>query len=279
MRPSKAVVFILLAMLPPVYAQLDAQASRADIVFSIQPDNSVVQTTQFTFAGPLSGGSVNYTLNTMVRGIVVEDAGQRLEYRLGPDGTLEIFLKGRTSMLKINYIADNVVFRSGDVNQFFTEFSFEQPLDVAAQVKLPAGFGLYEDSYRPAGASTISDGRRIILAWNLSDARSVFFSVKFTQLQESSLPIAVSSLFAGVAIFLFLYFRQKTKEEFIKGFREDEKRVVEYLQERGQALQSDLQKEFHFSRAKATRIVMHLEQKGLLRKQRYGRTNRLFWLK
>jgi len=43
-------------------------------------------------------------------------------------------------------------------------------------------------------------------------------------------------------------------------------------------MQSDLQKTFGFSRAKSTRIIMVLEQKGLVRKQKYGRTNKLHWL-
>jgi len=54
---------------------------------------------------------------------------------------------------------------------------------------------------------------------------------------------------------------------------------VLFLQQRKVSFQRDLQRELQFSRAKATRIVRTLEQKGLLRKEEHGRTNRLFWLK
>ena len=63
------------------------------------------------------------------------------------------------------------------------------------------------------------------------------------------------------------------------GFRHDEKLVIKYLEEKKIGLQRDLEENFKFSRAKATRVVSKLVEKGLVSKKRYGRTNKLTWLK
>jgi uncharacterized membrane protein len=41
-------------------------------------------------------------------------------------------------------------------------------------------------------------------------------------------------------------------------------------------MQNKLEKQLGFSRAKMTRVVKKLEAKGLIEKERVGRTNRLF---
>ncbi|MBI2233275.1 MAG: hypothetical protein HYU56_05110 [Candidatus Aenigmarchaeota archaeon] len=267
----------LLLFALPAYAQQEA-----NITFDIQPDSSVKHAIVFSFSSPLTAASIDYALDGIVRDTEVSGGGQKMEHELIRSDSgyiMRIFLKGPTRSLSISYTADNVVFRSDSVNHFFTELSFEQPTNISARLELPAGYGLYQDSYRPAGASTVSDGRRIILLWRPTNVQSVFFSVKFAKLEEGGLLIASVAVLSGLTIFLFLYLRHKTREEFLRGFREDEKRVIEYLQERKTALQSDLEHEFKFSRAKATRIVSKLQEKNLVGKQKYGRTNKLFWLK
>jgi uncharacterized membrane protein len=63
----------------------------------------------------------------------------------------------------------------------------------------------------------------------------------------------------------------------MSGFFDDEKLVVKYLQKNNPAYQNKVGKEFKFSRAKMTRIVKKLEHRGLVKKERRGRTNRLEW--
>ncbi|MBI4175720.1 MAG: hypothetical protein HY518_00810 [Candidatus Aenigmarchaeota archaeon] len=184
-------------------------------------------------------------------------------------------------MIVISYTVDNAVFRSDSVSFFFTEFQFDNEVDMSVKVMLPPGSGIYNDEYKPADAIITSDGRRIILAWHEEGVKGTLFSVKYSELAESGIDIfAVIAVIAlAIVIFGFIRFRKMERQAFLHGFREDEKKTIQYLEQRKTALQSDLQKEFRFSRAKATRIVMHLEEKGLVRKQRYGRTNRLSWLK
>ena len=272
------LLILALAMFLPVgHSQA---ADRLEITLDIRPDMSVDQTNKFYFSTLLAAGKVNYTVDGRVRDIKILDDKQELDYTFN-NNLIDITLKGPTKTLTITYIADNVIFHSDSVSHFFAEFSFENTIkNMTVEVKLPPGFAIYKNEYRPSSANVVSDGQRIILVWKLNSIKDVLFSVKFSSPdQENNIAGIVAAMLVVVAILIYLHFRKRTREEFLKGFREDEKRTIEYLEQKKVAFQSDLQKEFKFSRAKSTRIVMHLEQKGLVRKQKYGRTNRLYWLK
>ncbi len=69
------------------------------------------------------------------------------------------------------------------------------------------------------------------------------------------------------------------KHEFERGFSEDERRLLLILAKEKRIMQNKVGKELKFSRAKMTRLVKKLEAKGLVEKERVGRTNRLFYKK
>lgn len=270
------LVVVVFALLPFAHAE---NIKNVDITLDIKTDSLVSEANKYFFSTPLTGNTINYTVDGTVSNIRVFDDSQQLEYTLN-NNTIQIFLRGSANTITISYDAADVIFRSDSVNHFFTEYTFDQDVNLSVQLKLPAGYVIYQNSYRPVNAIIGSDGERIILTWN-EYSSDVLFSVKYANFgggNNITLFIATIIMLA-VIIYMYLHSRKKMREEFISGFREDEKKTIEYLEQRKIALQSDLQKEFKFSRAKATRIVMHLEAKGLVRKQRYGRTNRLYWLK
>lgn len=288
MRNAIIILGLLLLFTLPVFAQSinNYSIQKIEINFDIHEDKSVSQSTRFYFESSVSG-FVNYTLNENVKNIVISDSVQQLNYSIEKinDGyNLEIFLKDPTSTLTLSYTVNGIIFTSDQVDHFFTEFSFGNEIPyINVTLSLPAGYGLYENSYHPATAVTSSDGKRIILAWNESNVTTGLFSVKFIRLnqQNDMLPffIIILSGLSVLLVFLYIFFRKRAREEFLIGFRQDEQKAIKYLEEKKMAMQRDLQSEFKFSRAKATRIVMRLEERGLLRKQRYGRTNKLFWLR
>lgn len=281
-----AALLLLLAV-PSVKSQLgdNATVSSLEVDFKINPDLSVRQSMNFSFSTEISESPVSYTISENIRNIEVSDGSQKLEFSLLPKGDaydLQISLKKPTKSLTISYDLDNVVFKSDSVDHFFTEFSFEKPIEkLKVEVKLPEGYSIYQNSYRPGQAGILSDGRFIILSWEMADVRQpVFFSVKFTKAsKEINIWPAVAILLAGGLVAFYFYSKKRTKEEFLRGFRTDEQKVLEYLQSRKTATQNEIKKEFQFSRAKATRIVMKLQEKQLVEKERLGRTNKLVWKK
>ena len=271
------LIIIVLGLLVP-FAHAE-NIKNVGITLDIKIDSLVSETNKYLFSTPLTGNTINYTVDGTVSNIRVFDDSQQLDYALN-NNTIQIFLRGSTNTITISYDAADVIFRSDSVSHFFTEYMFDQDVNLSVQLKLPAGYGIYQNSYKPANAIIGSDGERIIISWD-EYGNDVLFSVKYTNLGGGNniILFIVAIIMLAAIIYLYLHSRKKMREEFISGFREDEKKTIEYLEQRKIALQSDLQKEFKFSRAKATRIVMKLEEKGLVRKQRYGRTNRLYWIK
>ena len=269
---KKALFIVLIALAMPVYA------TTTDIVSELST-SSVHQTITIDFTTPVNG-EINYTLGTFVHDVKVTNGSDTLKHKLINDNGVEILSiqSARTSRLVIDYTIPDVVFHSENVYHFFTELSFNSST-LSARARLPAGYGLYDNNYKPDGADIVSDGQRIILLWS-SLPQDTFFSIKFVQLNSGS---AVIPYLAGILtitlVVFFIYYKHKMKQEFTKGFRDDERKVVEYMQKNPYAVQRDVQKMFAFSRAKATRIVYALEKRGLLRKKRYGRTNKLYWTK
>ena len=241
----------------------------------------MVQTTTFFFDQP-ANGNISYILDRSAKDVEVYDRTGAVPYQLTnvQDGyVLSILLEKQTDQITLKYEISDIIFHSDSIEQFFTELAFDNIVNITAQAKLPEGYLVYQGSYRPATASIVSDGRRIILNWNLT-SDDVLFSVKYAKPgQENSIWIAVIAVLAGSLLFVYMYFKQRRKEDILFGFRHDEKLTLNYIEQKKVALQSDLEHEFKFSRAKTTRIVSKLVEKGLVRKQRYGRTNKLTWIK
>jgi uncharacterized membrane protein len=268
-------VIALLLIVSPIYAQ---QISSADVLIDLST-GSVRQTVAMHFAQNVSG-ELNYTLDGRTNSIVVSDGTHNLKYTTKEsDGEINLTIEtNNTDTVIIDYNVDGVVFSSGPIYHFFTELSFDTG-HMSVSAKLPEGYGLYESNdLLPAGGQILSDGKRILVDWNSLPGNAVF-SIKFTKIggQDFTMPIIVVVL--GLAVVgIYLYFSRRMYAEFLSGFREDEKKVIEYMAG-GMKMQRDVQKKFNFSRAKATRIVHVLEGKGLLAKRRYGRTNKLYWTK
>lgn len=286
MRFRLFVVLFVLAVAAPVYAVIET----ADVSFEIQDDLSVAETITVVFDRALTE-PVDYTLNERVSAVAVSDSDSLLVHELiEANGTfiLRIFPEGDKTLV-IKFISDSLVFQNNNIYQFFTELSFAETVKtLEVIVTLPEGFGIFQNSYSPSGAAISSDGRNIQLLWSFSNFNEpTIFSVKFERLGVQLniwIPIALLTLI-GLG-FLYKHYnerlakeKEKAKQEFYVGFREDEKKVIEYLEKHETAYQNKIEHEFKFSRAKMTRIVKKLQEKGLVHKKRKGRTNRLTWVK
>ncbi len=267
-----AILIIFLSL--PVFAQTPSSVSTR---FIISEDNSVAQHTEFTFADYITGKTLNYSVADDVRGIQVSDGTEQLQYNFA-NSNIEIFLQKPTNKLVMDYTTNDVVFQSGSVRQFFTSFSFDSPVTMNVDVILPAGYSIYQDSYYPGNAIIGSYNNQVKISWFMANVTDSVISIKFSGSQDNLAVFALIAIIAALAVALHHY-RKKSKAAFLEGFMEDEKRTIRYIEERKIILQSDLEKEFKFSRAKATRIVSKLVEKNIITKKRYGRTNRLSWTK
>jgi uncharacterized membrane protein len=199
--------------------------------------------------------------------------------------------------LEINYETSDFVKKTENKIYFIADFSIYKDISSTFfAVKLPEGAVIAsKDTTKtvyPENYQTASDGRRIIIQWNLNNLTSkdslkfLKFQVIYEQIQPmfiglSFVQLLVATTFTaiitGFGIYRYLYPRiKKPKEVILSVLDEYERKVIQILASKGgEAKQKTIVKETNLSKAKVSRIVKSLSERGLIEVQRIGRTNRL----
>ena len=275
--------FMLAFFLAPLASALEI--SEYNMTFEIMPDTRVAETIAIAFAGPLNASSLNYVVLGDISDLSVSDGSASIDYTLEKSGmeyNVGFVVPQGTERLVIKFVARDLVFSSEDVYSFSTELEPPAAQRVTVTAFLPRGFALYRNVIYPEAQAILSDGERIYVAWDLTGRSDVLVTLKFysTNSDYSLIVMAVMGIALIVIVaYLVGHYRKKMKCEFERGFSEDERKVLFILAREKRVMQNKIEKELHFSRAKMTRLVKKLEAKGLVEKERVGRTNRLFYKK
>ncbi len=167
------------------------------------------------------------------------------------------------------------------------EFRVDFPVPMAAQrsfslVKLPPKAVLSEDivnqSYFPPTGSVLTDGKHIIVTWedsNLTESDSLDFSVLFEVVGDGGAMwdisvIIMTSVVVIVMVIVAIYMRRgssqkETEVKVLPLLNKDEKKVVDILARNdGEARQSVIVKESDYSKAKVSRLVKNLKERGVV---------------
>lgn len=225
------------------------------------------------FAASSNSGPVNCNVSTGAASIIVCKMNLTQDKR-----TLEL------SFETIDFV------KSVDTKNLFSiDLSINQPIEESIiSVRLPEGYALTNtsliSSVSPPAAAIVSDGRRIIVNWNMANL-TADQSFKFQTLYEpikSEFPVGFVT--AGTLSFLalagtgfFFYRRIKKPKEVILSVLDDfEKRVIEVITTAGgEVNQRKVVQETNLSKAKVSRVVKRLQERGLIEVTRLGRTNKL----
>jgi len=170
---------------------------------------------------------------------------------------------------------------------------FRIPLDTDTfryLLRMPEGMGIKEgsDSYIPDDASLGSDGRRSILVWSRQDVQAgtdMEFSLAYEDILKLNYVTAIIAV-VGLVVFLsvlwifYKLFLKKTKQDPVKlimpVLKEDEKRVFESLQRHGTGVnQKIIVRESGYSKGKVSKVLKSLQERGLLKLERVGRSNKV----
>jgi len=177
---------------------------------------------------------------------------------------------------------------------FRYEYNIKEPTKtMEIMLYLPEGFGLVKmkntTPYYPKNAIITSDGRHVILEWNLKNPE-LGNTLLFSAIYEKVLPMMPKTFFNRFSqqiwlitflVILFLLFliykvmeRRKIAFELI---REDERKILEYLEANKDKFvkQKDIVRHTGFSKAKVSRLITELEKRGIVERERIGRTNRV----
>jgi len=263
-------VLALLLLLPAVLA---ADIQVYSVIFDVQQDmkvkeeikivfNESLEQTKLTYI--LSGDAYNIKANNSIEEIRVEREGESLVLFV-PKGSRQIYLSFETSELVKNY---------NDGKEFLTYMHVPKAKLTKLQLLLPKGYAFYKDGVMPPGEMG-TDGERIFVSWKDVE-RETALMARFYKTEQSRVELLLAA--ALIAAALIVWAKSRQDESYLLGFSNDEIKVIEAVKAKRIVYQNKLEKELGFSRAKMTRIIKKLEEKGLVQKEKIGRTNKIRWL-
>lgn len=183
-------------------------------------------------------------------------------------------------------------------NKFYfdTDLGLNQNIDrVFVFLKLPEGMALIGENVAnrlsfPLNATTISDGRHIIVVWSLNEIKGSE-PLRFQALYENlpfqipfQIRIRYVAIFgiatAGAIAFVYLKYFRKPERLILSVLDEYERKVMDALVAAGgEVNQKKIVQETNLSKAKVSRVVRSLSERGVLTIERIGKQNKLKLLK
>jgi len=180
-----------------------------------------------------------------------------------------------------------------NIYYLFTDaFKFNNDVNtIPVLVKLPEGTGLREpidSSYSPANALIGSDGRKTLINWQMNDMKKgdrLDISVAYERIGEdiiiSGFPfqvvaIIVVLIFVSVGVFYQFYWKNKNMKIILPILKKDEKIIFNTITKHGTGVnQKIIVENSGYSKAKVSKVLKSLEERGILKLERIGRKNKV----
>ena len=208
-------------------------------------------------------------------------------------------LKGMTeakNLLTLTFYTKGQVTESRSESTFSSDYSVPYPIkDTFIMIRIPKNSALSKEpanqSYSPSDGKTLSDGKYIMVYWqqeNLTLGSNIKYSVSYAVpisagIYSNLLVVAVAAIVIISMISVAIYVRRgslyaKTTTEVIASvLNSDEKKVVDILVKHGgKSGQKIIVRESDFSKAKVSRLVKNLKERGVVDIEPIsGRENRI----
>jgi len=194
--------------------------------------------------------------------------------------------------IKVTYTLDENVKKRDNYFLFIDSFKLtDDTRTLFILVKLPEGTGLREpteNSYNPSGALIGSDGRRTTLSWQIKDLKSgEIFDIsiafeKFGEIIPSWFPlqymiVIIVVSFAAFGLFYQIYLRDKGIKVILPVLKKDEKIIFNTLMKHGSGVnQKVIVRDSGYTKAKVSKVLNSLKERGLIKLERIGRSNKVY---
>lgn len=290
---SPLILFILMTVLPTVaFAQI--QYYGIDTTLSDAGRSSVKII--LTFQNPVN--SFNFSIIGKVDNFNATSIAGPIDCSVTPSGitfvncAMNLTQDKRT--IEFYYETDDFVKNLNGKNFFDTDFSInENIVKLSATLRLPEGTALVEGNIPnrlsfPDNVTTLSDGRRIIVLWslsNLSSSNQLRFQVLYEKVNQSSFLAAWPFIVSGIVIiiivvFLVFQYMKKPEKLILSVLDEYERKVVDIIDSAGGKVdQKKIVQQTNLSKAKVSRVIKSLVDRGVVEVERLGRTNKVKLLK
>ncbi len=287
------LLFLTIILLFPI---VSAQVMREmNIIFDIESENRANVEIDFTFSEEIK------RINTPFTGGIsaIETENGKCEIVVNVQQILQCeppspFVVGDWT-IKTKFKLDGVIEKQGNISTF----SFDVPVlwqteRIIVTVRLPAGMALSENvvlPVSPSGSFSLFEGRRFVIRWNFENIESgniipIRVSYEFigpvqqffARIDPRAVVVIIVLLGVGVGLIGLTYLRiSKRKGVVLSVLNENERNVVDIIQkqEAEKVDQRQIVTLSGFSKAKVSRIIQSLEQRGLVETERIGRKNRV----
>ncbi len=189
----------------------------------------------------------------------------------------------------------DLIKKQGNISQF----NFDVPVlwltkQMSVTLRLPVGYTVSENfvlPLSPAGAFVLLEGRRATIRWNFENIREGNIipvrvnyesigpiSTIFESVDPLILVIIIVLLVVVVGISAMIYVRVSKKRKVVLSIlNENERMVVNIIQSQQEEKvdQRRIVEQTGFSKAKVSRIIKSLEERGVVDTERIGRKNRV----
>jgi len=191
-------------------------------------------------------------------------------------------------------IVSDVVAKAGNTYNFNIQLELKDDVSrVTSLVTLPIGMIIKdENEIFPSGYRTLSNGRNILVYWeleNVSSTQPLGFRVKYQSIQPSPEifnKFYLLILLLLIALFFVALYALKKRKVIVKKIvrvrpekivmevlDEYEKKVYEIIKEAGKIKQNEIVAKTGFSKARVSRVLKSLAEKKLVKVEKRGRTN------
>ena len=195
----------------------------------------------------------------------------------------------------IEYYSDEKIIKKD--NYFLFKDSFKMTNDVntlSLLIKLPEGTGLKEpteSSYTPIEALIGSDGRRTIISWQkeyIESEDKIDVSIAFEEIGEIKivptsfvyygiLIAVIVALISGFVVFYRFYWKNRGVKIILPILKKDEKTIFDAIIKHGSGVnQKIIVKESGYSKAKVSKVLNSLKERGIIKLERLGRSNKVY---
>jgi len=192
--------------------------------------------------------------------------------------------------LEMTFQSSEMIKSVGGDFVFTGDFSVKIPAkNVFAAVRLPEGMilsqGIQGGSTVPKTNSTSTDGRKITVVWRLTDVKDVplTFQVFYETTSEPApafvvppreILVLLGIIFGGSLGLIAFKSRKKTQEVILSVMDDYEKNIISSIEKAGGKInQKKIAADTNLSKAKVSRVVHKLMERGVVEVERRGRTN------
>lgn len=271
---------IFIALFPsPTWAQnFDTYSIKAAI-----SQNTASEEIEITFKDLTE---LSYLIDGDIRGVNVSSNDGKIEYSVHNDLPSYIVISGLEgkSHLKLRFDTPAPIRQEkrGTEALFKIRFPINATRFTMTVILPPNAVPLSTKSTYsifPTPDEQYTDDGRYVVEWkrdHIKEGGELTFSIDYTrpQMQRQILPYVLIGMMTLAIIFFAFYFKKRKKELFLKGLGQDERAVVELVMD-GRKDQQEIRNVLGFNKVKMTRVVQRLEKKGVLKKEKRGKRNRL----